>query len=141
MAVLVFLMVCGVVGVALAQDDANRFKDMQPTGVAHRVALTAALRTKIELAYAAVLDVSELADPAEYLPENLDAKRAIRAAMVEAATKDAKQIVGDIEMIRLTKETCRVMNTVAEFQACRKVETMWVNRVRIGLGKAPIKVD
>jgi hypothetical protein len=119
----------------------NQFKDLQPTGLAHRVALSAASRTKIELAYEAVLDVSDLAGGDEYLPENLDARRALRAATVAANSKDAKSLVNDIEMIRLIKETCRAMNTSADFRDCFAVETMWVNRVRIELGKPPLKKD
>lgn len=117
----------------------DQFKDIQPKGDAHKIVLDPATRPKIELAYAAVIDIEDLADPDTYRDETLDAKRAARQARVAAGTKSAKSLVGDIEMVALVKDTCRAMNSVADFKDCLRTETMWINRVRIQLGKPAIK--
>lgn len=120
------------------EDDAYS-KMEPPAGPVHPVVLTPERRSKVEFAYAAVLDIEDLADAQVFLPENLDAKRAIRTANVGVTNKDAKRLVDDIETFRMIRETCRSSNTIDDFHRCMAVERKWVDRIRAELGKTAIK--
>jgi hypothetical protein len=107
---------------------------MKPTGAAHAKVLPAEVKVKLRLAYEAALDVDSLASVDEYLAENQDAKRAIREAKAVANSKDAMEVVGDIELLRMTRETCRSCNTEEDFKQCHAAAMLWAGRIHTELG-------
>ena len=125
-----------------AAAQSNNWDDIKPTGIAHARILTNAVRVKLRIAYEAALDIDSLASVDEFLAANQDAKRAIREAKAVAESKDAENVVADIELLRMTRETCRSCNTPDDFGQCHAVAMLWADRVRTELGldrKKPVK--
>jgi hypothetical protein len=136
--VILFLALLGVNG--FAQSD--NWDGMKPTGTVRVKILPNAVKAKLRVAFEAALDIDSLASVDEYEMANQDAKRAIREARAVAETKDAKEIVGDIELLRMTRETCRSCNTADDFRKCHAVAMLWAARVHTELGldrKTPVR--
>lgn len=109
-----------------------------PSGGGHRLPLSEGARQKVELAYYAVLDVEELEPPEIFLPERLDARRAIREAEVASdGSKGAQAIVANLEIVLLKKEACRSVNSSADLDSCRAGEENEIKIVQAELGLGP----
>lgn len=106
----------------------------RPTGIAHRAPLSADQRTKLRAAFEAVLDIETLAEVNTFEEEELDAKRALRTARIASSQGRSHDVYQDIEMVRLTKETCRSSSSASDFDTCQGVTEAWINRVKVELG-------
>lgn len=117
---------------AQAQDD--QWAKMKPQGAAHRVQLAPDLARRMLEAYYAITDVEYLEPPEVYIPERLDARRAIREALIAADTSESKKLVSDLYLILLTRQTCREQRSSTDLNNCTEALYAWDDRARVELG-------